>query len=835
MSTEFTTPMMLQYRRLKRQYADCLLMFRLGDFYELFEEDARKASEVLHITLTSREASKGKRIPMCGVPFHSASRYIQRLLDAGYKVAICEQVEDPKKAKGLVRREVVEVLTPGAITREEFLKDDRKNFLASAFFTRTKAGFALAEITTGDFLATEWSTDSSPKNGVEYIKEELRLRNPREILCAAEDITPDALDLSSFPVKAEWVEPVSSEEAESLFASSGSGFLAVEPEMRRYPVALRAAGLIVQYLKQHRLEAISHLFYLRPYRTKGRMSLDFSTVRNLEILSSREGEMGSLFAVLNHTKTPMGKRLLRDELLSPFTELDPIHQRLDAVEELFQNGFLRDNLREALSGILDVERMVSRIVAKKGKAYDLFRIREFSEKISTVRSLLDSTSSPLLRGIHLQLSPDESTEKLFHSLKDALSEEYSEERVFRKGYDAQLDEWQKWMEEGSEWLKRFEERERTRTGFKTLKVRYNEVFGYFLEITKAQLGQMQQLPPEYERKQTLVSVERFTTPELKEVEAKILSASELWQERQKALVEEFLQKVEECASVLFRMAKALGHLDLLQSLAEAAENYGYVRPVVEEGDLIEIRRGRHPVVEHTAGTGNFVPNDLRLTSQKPRLIILTGPNMAGKSTFIRQAGLIVLMAQMGSFVPADYARIGLVDSIFVRAGASDDITRGVSTFFMEMAETARILQLATPQSLIILDEVGRGTSTYDGMSIAWAIAEYLATRLKCRTLFATHFHELTALENLLPGVENYQMLAREEGGKAIFLHKVGKGKAEKSYGIYVAALAGIPPLLVRRASEILSVLEQKSALFSRLSPSSLSSQPPLFDEFPPEP
>ncbi|MFN4182393.1 MAG: DNA mismatch repair protein MutS, partial [bacterium] len=803
MSTEFTTPMMLQYRRLKRQYADCLLMFRLGDFYEMFEEDARKASEVLHITLTSREIGKGKRIPMCGVPFHSASRYIQRLLDAGYKVAICEQVEDPKKAKGLVRRDVVEVLTPGAITREEFLKEDRKNYLASAFFTRTKVGFALAEITTGDFLATEWSTDASPKTGnaTECVKEELRLRNPREFLCASEDITQDALDLSSFPVKAEWVEPVSSEEAESLFATSGSGFLAVEKEMRRYPVALRAAGLIVRYLQQHRLEAISHLFYLRPYRTKGRMLLDFSTVRNLEILSTQEGETGSLFSILNHTKTPMGKRLLRDELLSPYTELEPILRRLDAVEELFQNGFLRDNLREALSGIMDAERMVSRIVARKGKAYDLFRLREFSEKISALRSLLAPVSSVLLQEILGQLSADAPTEKLFQSLKDALSEEYSEEQVFRPGYDAQLDEWQRWMEEGSEWLKQFEEKERTRTGLKTLKVRYNEVFGYFIEVTKAQLSQGQQLPPEYERKQTLVSVERFTTPELKEVEEKIFSASELWRERQKMLVEEFLQKVEECAPVLLRMAKAIGHLDLIQSLAEAGENYGYVRPIVEESDLIDIRRGRHPVVEQTTGGGNFVPNDLRLNRQKPRLIILTGPNMAGKSTYIRQAGLIILMAQMGSFVPADYARIGLVDSIFVRAGASDDITRGVSTFFMEMSETARILQLATPQSLIILDEVGRGTSTYDGMSIAWAIAEYLATSLKCRTLFATHFHELTALENLLPGVENFQMLAREKGGKAIFLHRVGKGKAEKSYGIYVAALAGIPPLLVRRASE----------------------------------
>ncbi len=833
MEAEFSTPMMVQYRRLKREYHDCILLFRLGDFYEMFDRDAQKASEVLGIALTSREAGKGKRIPMCGVPFHSASRYIQKLLDAGHKVAICEQVEDPKKAKGLVRREVVEVLTPGVLTREEFLDESKKNYLASVFFGKKKVGFSIAEVSTGDFLATEWTLPegSQSDSAVELLKDELRLRNPKELLCAGDGISPDSLNVSAFGMPVEWVGFLSPESAREVLSEILRRPMDTDPQWQNSETAIQSAGLIARYLKEHKLDRVAHLNFLRPFRPSGKMFLDFATVRNLELFSTPRGEEGSLFALLNHTKTPMGKRLLREEILAPSTDVEQIQKRLNAVEELVEKGYFRDELREILSGIGDIERMSTRIVGKKGRPYDLFRLRSSLQKISALVSLQSSCSSWVLQEIFQQLQLDERLQRLLETLKKALAEEFSADQIFREGYDAQLDEWQKWLKEGKEWLKKFEERERLRTGLKTLKVRYNEVFGYFIEITKAQIAQIPRLPEGYERKQTLVSVERFTTPELKEAEQKIFSASESMEERKNFLIEQLLNGAQQCIAQVLQIAKNVALLDVLQSFAEAAEQYGYTRPEVNSSDRIEVNRGRHPMVEHLLPPGEFVPNDVVMEGQAQRLIILTGPNMAGKSTYIRQVGLIVLLAQMGCFVPADSARIGVVDALFTRAGASDDISRGVSTFFMEMSETARILQFATPKSLVILDEVGRGTSTYDGMCIAWAIAEYLASRLKCRTIFATHFHELTVLEQLVSGVQNFQMLAKEERGKAIFLHKVVKGGAEKSYGIYVAGLAGLPPLVVRRASELLSLLEQKSAIFPLLSSASFTAQLSLFGDF----
>lgn len=797
------TPMMGQYRRLKREFADFILMFRLGDFYEMFEEDAKRASEILGITLTRRTTGRGGGVPMCGVPYHSASRYLQRLLKAGCKVAISEQVEDPKKAKGLVRREIVEVLTPGAILREEFLQEGEKNYLAAVWPAggaggASGFGLALVEPSTGEFVATEFTG----REAAEGVLEELTRRAPREVIVSEAAPLPSGMELNSFTVHV-FRDTAAVETGEDLARWFGVHSLAAF-DLEEHVAAAKAAALALSYLVSLKIVQLHHLAGIRYYVPDQRMLLDSGTVKNLELFSTWKGEEGSLLWVLDRTKTPMGRRLLRAELAAPLKTIGEIRARLDAVEALFRDGYLRDDLREALAGIGDVERLAGKFGAARARAYDLFRLRTALQKVEAIKGLLKGVAGGLVQAVREGL---QDFSPMRERLESALAAEWNAENFFREGFDPERDELRRLATHSEEWFRNFEEQERHRTGIKSLKVRFNKIFGYFIEITRANAASA---PPDYERKQTLVNADRFTTPALKEMEEKVLTAQERLEQRDEELVAQLSSEAQSRARELAEAARALATLDFLLSLANVAEERDYVRPVVDDRGRLAVRKGRHPVVEALLPPGEFVPNDVYLDLDEKRLAIVTGPNMAGKSTYIRQAALVVLLAQMGSFVPAEKAEIGVADAIFTRVGASDDIARGQSTFMVEMTETAKILRGATRRSLVVLDEIGRGTSTFDGISIAWAVAEHLAASLKCRTVFATHYHELTALEDHEGGVFNLRVAVEEKGKSIVFLHRVVPGRATRSYGIEVAKLAGLPALVVRRAEEILEQMESRA-------------------------
>ncbi|MGH8103451.1 MAG: DNA mismatch repair protein MutS [bacterium] len=803
------TPMMAQYRRLKREFADFILMFRLGDFYEMFEDDAKRASEILGITLTRRTAGKGGAVPMCGVPYHSASRYLQRLLKAGCKVAISEQVEDPKKAKGLVKREIVEVLTPGAILREEFLKEGEKNYLAAVWPADDGVGLTLVEPSTGEFLATEFKG----KDAREGLLEELARRNPREVV-VSESTPPYASPsrgaelgatkdmLKGFMVHV-FRDTAAVETGEDLARWFGVHSIAAF-DLEDRPLATKAAALALSYLLSLKIVQLHHLTGVRFYMPDQRMLLDANTVKNLELLTTWRGEEGSLMWAIDRTKTPMGKRLLRAEVVSPLKVIPEIRGRQEAVEALFKNGYLRDDQKEALGGMGDLERLAGKFGAGRAKPYDLFRLRTAVTKVQKAKKLLSGTESALLVKLREETG-DFGT--LSARLDSILAPEWNAENVFRDGFDAERDELRQLATHSEQWFREFEESERRRTGIRTLKVRFNRIFGYFIEISKAGAASA---PADYERKQTLVNADRFTTLQLKEMEEKVLTAQERLESRDNELLAALYREVQVQTGELVSAARAVALLDFLLCLAEIAEERDYVKPIVDDQGRIAIRKGRHPVVEALLPPGEFVPNDAYLDLDEMRLGVVTGPNMAGKSTYIRQAALVVLLAQMGGFVPAERAEIGVADAIFTRVGASDDIARGQSTFMVEMTETAKILRNATKRSLVVLDEIGRGTSTFDGISIAWAVAEHLAANLKCRTIFATHYHELTALEDHADGVFNLQVVIEERGKEIVFLHRVGPGRATRSYGIEVAKLAGLPGLVVRRAEEILNEMENRA-------------------------
>ena len=804
------TPMLRQYRQLKALYPDAILLFRLGDFYEMFDEDAKIASRELELVLTSRRFSKTVKLPMCGIPYHQLTTYIGKLIEKGYKIAIAEQMEQPGKGKRLVKREIIRVITPGTVVEEGLLPDKEENFLVAIARGNEGYGLAVIELSTGDFSATQ----VEGANALDSLLEELERLRPSEYVLPTSLASDESFTLRLTGIRKARLSPQEDEAFSQLSASETlfSHFSSIPKELEALPLALRAAGALLRYLKENQLSDLEHIRAIKVYNLSAYMNLDAITCRNLELLKTlREGETrGSLFWVLDHTCTAMGARLLKRWITRPLLDPEAIKARLEAVENLVQDHFLRSDLRNLLDGLYDVERLVGRIGFGSANARDLVGLRRSLERIPPIKEALGRAQAPLLKELNQALDPLQDVANLIrNALVDNPPILVKEGGLIRPGYNKELDSLRREVASGKAWLAEYEAKERERTGIKNLRIRYNEVFGFFIEVTKSYLHLV---PPHYERKATISGAERFVTSELKAKENEILAAQDKAKELEYEL---FVRLRREVASRIDRLQQAgriLAQLDVLCSLAEAAARYGYTKPIVDESTVINIKEGRHPVVERMMPEGEpFVPNDSFLEGDGDRLLVITGPNMSGKSVYVRQVALITLMAQMGSFVPAREARIGLVDKIFTRIGATDEIARGRSTFLVEMEETAHILQNATPRSLIILDEVGRGTSTYDGMSIAWAVAEYIHNRIGARTLFATHYHELTELEEHLEGAKNYSLAVAEEGGKIIFLRRVVRGGAEKSYGVQVAKLAGLPEEVTERAMEILEKAEKSYA------------------------
>ena len=793
------TPMMKQYAQAKAEHPDAVVLFRLGDFYEMFAEDAVICSRLLELVLTSREVGKGRRIAMCGVPVHAVESYIARLIDAGCKVAICEQMEDARFTKGLVRREVIRVITPGTVVEEGMLVEGDSNFLVAFCEVEGAYGLATLEVSTGEFLAT---TLEGAEAHDALLAELTRLRPAECLIASSQRGLAQTLNLHCTVCEPQTFELEQAKQyLEQQFGSDTAW------QDGHTSLALRASGAILQYVQAMHKTALQHLTYLRPYRLSQYMVLDAVTRRNLELVRTmRHGErQGSLLNALDETMTSMGKRLLQRWLEQPLLERQAIEARLEAVGELVGDTARRTQLRQLLRHMYDVERLVGRIACGTANARALVGLRQTLAALPHVRDALADCHAPLLRALVAECRDESDIVAL---LEQAIVDEppitIRDGGLIRAGYDADLDDLIRKTDRDKQWVARLQARERQRTGIKSLKVGFNQVFGYYIEVSKANIHLV---PADYQRKQTLINGERYITDHLKERETAILTASEQRMELEYTLFVNIRERLAHDAAVLQRIASALAQLDTLAALAEVAVLYNYVRPEVGEGPRIDIRQGRHPVVERMVD--GFVPNDLTLDREHQRLTILTGPNMAGKSTYLRQLAHIVLMAQMGSFVPAEQAKIGLVDRIFTRVGAIDDIAAGRSTFLVEMSETAHILHHATPQSLLILDEIGKGTSTFEGLSIAWAVALYIVRRLGTRGLFATHYHELTALETLYPDIGNFHMAVRETDEGIIFLRQVVPGGASKSYGLHVARLAGLPVEVLDESARVLSYLEQQ--------------------------
>lgn len=818
MTAEQATPMLRQYRRLKARFPDAILLFRLGDFYEMFEEDARVASRELDLVLTSRRFSKRVKLPMCGVPYRQLDAYVAKLLARGYKVAIAEQMEPPGRRR-LIQREVVRVITPGTVVEESLLQEKAQNFLVALAPAKEGWGLAGVDLSTGEFIATQFIGPDA----LDRLLEELDLLSPSEIVLPT-TMADDEAAVAPFrrvrPARISPLDPAgfAPEEArQRLLDHFGVATLAPYG-CEDLPLATAAAGAALRYLQESQVSDLAHLRSLRTYNPQATLGLDGVTRRNLELTRTlREGKVeGSLLGVLDRTVTPMGARLLRRWILQPLVDLDRIQERLDAVGELVGSqeagsrgaggAFLRADLRRLLDGLHDVERLVGRVGFGTANARDLAALRRALERIPRIKRVLGKAHSARLRALNEGLDELRDVASLIgRALVDAPPYLLKEGGLIRAGYSPELDRLRQIAAEGRDWLTAYEARERERTGIPTLRVRYNQVFGFFVEVPRSK---SHLVPSEYERKATITHAERFTTPELKAREAEILAAEDRANELEYELFVKLRRQVAGHIDRLQRAARVLAELDVLATLAEVAARHGYTRPLVDDSTVVEIREGRHPVVERLLPDGvRFVPNDTLLDGEERRLLVITGPNMSGKSVYIRQVALIVLMAQMGSFVPAASARIGLVDRIFVRAGASDDIAQGRSTFLVEMSETAYILRHATDRSLVVLDEVGRGTSTYDGMGLAWAVGEELHDRIGARTLFATHFHELTGLADRLEGARNVCMAVREQEGDVVFLYRLVEGSIDQSYGIHVARLAGIPDHVVERAREVMEWLE----------------------------
>ncbi len=808
------TPLWKQYLDVKRQYPDTIVLFRLGDFYETFEDDAKLVARELEIVLTGRPVSKGQRVPMAGIPFHALENYLAKLIGKGYHVAICDQTST-EAVKGLFRREVVRVVTPGTVVEPGLLEAGRNNYLAALVVADVCAGLAHVDITTGEFAVTQIQ---SPDVWAAVRHELLRLR-PAELLFP-EDLQA-ALDANAIPVARTPLPPRRFDPAHArqvlldhFKASSLAGF-----GVEQSPSSIAVCGAVIQYLKETQPGALNLLTHLSTYTLDDFMTLDAATRRNLELTETlRAGQVkGSLLGVLDHAVTPMGARLIRQWVNQPLLDLGQINARLDRVSAFHADGVLRAEVRGALKPLADLERIANRVVGGTANPRDLVAMRETLEALPALKQMLEVGSQKLevrdvpptsdLRPLTSTLDPCPDVLALLHS---ALAAEppavLSKPGIICPGYSAELDGILSSSKHAKEWIAGLEKVERERTGLKHLKVGYNKVFGYYLEISRGESGNA---PENYIRKQTLVNAERYITPELKEYETLVLNAEERILEIETRLFKELCTQIAAQAHRLLATARALAQVDVFASLAEVAARNNYVRPALVADGLLEIHNGRHPVVEQFLPAGErFVPNDI-LFEPGECVRVITGPNMSGKSTYLRQAALIALMAQMGSFVPVDSARLGMVDRIFTRIGAQDEIHAGQSTFMVEMVETANILHHATPRSLLVLDEIGRGTSTYDGLSLAWAIVEHIHNhpRLKSKTLFATHYHELTDLAVLLPGVRNYNVAVTEEGDHVVFLHRIIPGGADRSYGIHVAQLAGLPRPVINRAQEIMEQLE----------------------------
>jgi len=805
--------MMDQYLKIKAQHKDAVLFFRMGDFYEMFFEDAKTASAVLGLTLTSRAHGKSADVPLAGFPYHSLDTYLAKMIKAGYRVAICEQVEDPKKAKTIVKRDVTEIVTPGTVLSDDLLDSKRNNFLCSVYIKGESCGLACVDVSTGEFFVNEVPKDQ--------LREAIDRLQPAEIMLSEEQaghIEGQLQAGSHFITRREdWIfsRDYGYETLTSHFNTlSLKGFGCDDLD-----TGISAAGAVLHYLKEVQKNDLGHITALRRLSGRDSVSLDSDTRRNLELLSSmRSGDrQGTLLSVIDRTRTPMGGRKLVQWMLQPLARADEIQQRLDAVEEIQASKELMERLTELLSQVGDLERFISKIITNRASARDLVALKKSLGIVPALKQLLQKAESKALVRFVTEVDElRELVEKIDAAIMDEPPLAITDGGIIKRGYSSELDDLRDIAFSGKDWIARLQRDEREKTGIPSLKVSYNKVFGYYIEVTKANLSKV---PESYIRKQTLVNAERFITPELKAYEEKILEA----EDRIVALEYELFDAVRQFAATRSRViqanARLISTLDCLAGLARLAYDNGYTRPEINDGLTIEIKAGRHPVVEKLLPYGeSFVPNDTHLDNDSEQIIILTGPNMAGKSTYLRQVGLIVLLAQMGSFVPAKSASIGVVDKIFTRVGASDNLAGGESTFLVEMNETANILNNATPRSLVLLDEIGRGTSTFDGLSIAWAVAEHLhnSAKVAAKSIFATHYHELTELALILPRVKNYNVVVKEWGDNVVFLRKIEAGACDHSYGIQVAKLAGLPGSVIRRAKEILTNLESEELTANHL-------------------
>ena len=802
------TPLMIQYFEIKKQYKDCILFYRLGDFYEMFYEDAIVASRELEITLTGKDCGEPERAPMCGVPYHAAEGYLTRLVNKGYRVAICEQAEDPKLAKGLVKREVVRIVTPGTNMNTQSLDETRNNYLMCVIYSGTSYGISIVDVTTGDFYLTE--TDQLSKAEDEMIK-----FAPKEILCNPVFMM-SGLNMDELKARYHFVvtvlddhvyDTVACEQALTAHFCVNS---VKELGLAEYNSGINAAGSIMQYLTETQKNSLIHITKLIPYVSGKHMTIDNSTRRNLELIETmrEKQKRGSLLWVLDKTKTAMGARYLRSCIEQPLIDKKEIEQRLDAIEELNNNAITREEIREYLNAVYDLERLMSRVSYQSANPRDLTAFKTSLSMLPHIHVLLAGMKSELMQDVYDDLDILEDLHQLIeYAIEDEPPIGVRDGGIIKQGYNNEVDTLRAAKTEGKGWLLALEEREKERTGIKNLRIRFNRVFGYYLEVTNSF---KELVPIEWTRKQTLANAERFTTPELKELEDKILNAEDRLFTLEYDLFAAVREQIASQVERIQRTAKAIARLDMFASLSYVSMTNRFVRPNINKKGIINIKNGRHPVVEKIQNNDLFVANDTYLDNQSQRIAIITGPNMAGKSTYMRQTALIVLMAQIGCFVPADEADIGIVDRIFTRVGASDDLASGQSTFMVEMNEVANILKNATKNSLLILDEIGRGTSTYDGLSIAWAVVEHIANPklLGAKTLFATHYHELTELEGKLESVNNYCIAVKEQGEDIVFLRKIIPGGADKSYGIQVARLAGVPEAVLKRAREISEELSE---------------------------
>uniref|UniRef100_UPI00402A9F2E DNA mismatch repair protein MutS n=1 Tax=[Ruminococcus] torques TaxID=33039 RepID=UPI00402A9F2E len=803
------TPMMKQYMETKSQYQDCILFYRLGDFYEMFFEDALTASRELEITLTGKNCGQEEKAPMCGVPYHAVEGYLNRLVAKGYKVAICEQVEDPKTTKGIVKREVVRIVTPGTNLDTQALDETKNNYIMCIVYIADRYGVSVADISTGDYFVTE-IPDSAK------LLDEIYRFSPSEIICNEAfymsgvdmDGMKDRLGITIYSLESWYFddEVCRKKLLEHFEVSSFAGL-----GLADYDCGIISAGALLQYLLETQKNSLSNLTHITPYAAGKFMMIDSSTRRNLELCETlrEKQKRGSLLWVLDKTKTAMGARTLRKYVEQPLIDKTEIIRRLDAVQELKEQAISREEIREYLSPVYDLERLITKIAYGSANPRDLTAFRSSLEMLPALLYILQEMKAELLKDLAVDLDP---LEDLCILVKKAIREDppiaMKEGNIINDGYNEEVDKLRRAKSDGKDWLAKLENDEREKTGIKNLKIKYNKVFGYYLEVTNSC---KEMVPEYYTRKQTLANAERYITPELKELEDMILGAEDKLYALEYELYSEVRDLIASQIERIQKTAKAVAALDAFASLALVAERNNYVRPKINEKGVIDIKEGRHPVVERMIPNEMFISNDTYLDDKKHRISIITGPNMAGKSTYMRQTALIALMAQIGSFVPAKSANIGLSDRIFTRVGASDDLASGQSTFMVEMTEVANILRNATSKSLLILDEIGRGTSTFDGLSIAWAVIEYISDSrlLGAKTLFATHYHELTELEGKIDNVNNYCIAVKEKGDDIVFLRKIVKGGADKSYGIQVAKLAGVPELVIGRAKEIVEELSDE--------------------------